>query len=136
MALGVVAILLAVIVPSAARGDETVDPVRPIAATAVGLGSSALVAWVPGAEAPDFFRIYGVRDETLAFLSVADADAMSATVEGSFARYVVTAVRDGVESDPALAVVGFDLVCVTVEPGIPPGIAVGSSCAEGAVVLS
>lgn len=128
MALGVVALLLAASAPVFASGD-VVDPVRPVAAVAVGLGSSALVSWVPGPEAPDFFKIYGVRNDTLAFLSVADPNATTATVEGGFPQYAVTAVRDGVESEAALAVLGVGLVCVRVEPGIPPGIAVGSSCA-------
>lgn len=127
MALGVVALLLAATAPPLAQG-EPLDPVRPVAAVAVGMGPSAVVAWVPGPEAPDFFKIYGVRDETLAFLSIADGEATSATVEGGFPQYAVTAVRNGSESEPAIAVLGVGLVCVTVYPGIPPGFGVDWSC--------
>lgn len=127
MAMGVVALLLAASAPSFASGD-VVDPVRPVAVVAVGFGSSALVAWVPGAETPDFFKVYGVRNETLAFLSFADSADTSATVEGGFPQYAVTAVRDGVESNAALAVFGVGLVCVTVSPGVPPAVALDYSC--------
>lgn len=127
MALSAVALLLAAIASPFASGEPT-EAMRPIAAFAIGTAAGATVAWVPGPEAPDFFRIYGVRNETLAFLTLADAGAVSAEVEGKFPQYAVTAVRGGVESEPALAVFGVGLACVTVDPGIPPSYGVDTSC--------
>lgn len=121
IAIGVVIVLMTA-APPFAFGEPN-DPAYPIAVLAVQSGGSVIVAWASGVETPDIFRIYGVRDDGLIFLAMADAAETSATVQGGYPQYAVTTVRNGIESDPAVG-----LACVTVEPGIPPGIAVGSSC--------
>jgi hypothetical protein len=123
---------LALLAPTVA-GDATLA--RPLAAFAFDSEGGALVTWTPGPEPADSFRIYGVRDGARVPLADATATQTSAEVPTGFTAYAVTAMRDGAESAPVIAINGGATYCVTVDPRtIPPYYAIGDDCPKAARV--
>lgn len=109
----------------------------PAAASAIVTLTQAVVSWVPGPELADFYNVYGITASgaavTLAQSAGPVPDAASLVVDGSYATYAVTGVRDGVESPPVYAVMGEAPVppCVDVDPSsVPPAYYIGPSCLE------
>ena len=121
---------LALLAPTVA-GDATLA--RPLAAFASESGAGALVTWIPGPERADFYRVYGLRDGALVPIPEATTTGTSAEVPSGFTAYGVTAVRDGAESAPVLAVRGGTGYCVYLDwTTIPPTYAIGNDCTRAA----
>lgn len=112
-------VALVLLLPTVAS-DATIT--RPIAAFAFESNGGAVVSWIPGPEPADFYRVYGVRGETL--VPLVDVTEMRAEVPLGFPAYGVTAVSGGVESTPAIAVLTG--LCVYVDwTVVPPAYAIG-----------
>lgn len=80
----------------------------------------------PGAVGADLYHVYAVRDGV--FDRLASTTEATAVVPATASTYAVTAVKDGVESEPTMArvVVGQELTipCAHVVVDVPPGWAI------------
>lgn len=97
---------------------------RPSAATALVIGDTAIVTWTPAVETPDAYKVWGVQGEGMLYLGSAGADDAAAQVAGGFFTYAVTAVFDGVDSDPTPAQSANSEGCVIIDWD-PPGARIG-----------
>ena len=104
--LAAVLLLVVVLAPQAASAESAAYAPRVVVAAKTNDG--ALVAWLPGDEMPDSFNVYGLsasgRKLLENVLPSGQTEALGALVEGDFARYGVTGVKDGVESPLRLAI--------------------------------
>lgn len=121
-------VLLSLSLPGTAMAAPTVDPAQPLAAGAVLSETGIDLRWVPGVAPADYFEIYGVANGNMEPLGFATADQSSAQVPEGFSEYAVTAWHDGTESPAARAMADVSEPCLSVYQGIPPTVAVGTSC--------
>lgn len=107
--------------PTSAIGE----PTKPVAAIAIASDPTAIVSWIPGIEAPDAYRVYGVQGESMSLLSSVAGDVLNTEVAGHFPAYAVTAVTDGIESAPTLTGSASSDGCLTIRTD-PPSVDVGN----------
>lgn len=119
----VVVALLMVAVPAAAEDANPAEAWKPLAAVALASGSWATVSWTPGEEVGDAYHVYGILDDTMILLMTIEGE-LNAEVQSGFSSYAVTAVKSGLESPPQIAVLA-STICISVDPGTPPRVAVG-----------
>ncbi len=118
-------LLLATVGASPAAGLLP-DPTTPAVAFAVKSGDVTLVEWTPGAQAPDYYAVYGYDDPNAPSLlaTVSGNAEPRAEVSAGFAGYSVSAITGNAES-PAILALTANLPCITFDPGPPPSGAVG-----------
>ncbi|MEA3200989.1 MAG: hypothetical protein QOE90_2417 [Thermoplasmata archaeon] len=123
----VLAVLVLAVPPSAADG---IDPHAPVLAIASTTGNAVAVSWVPGAEAPDYFNVYGMDNGTRTLLGTG-VTANHAEVAWGFPSYEVTAVTGTTETAALVAVAFLTDICrVEVDDGPPPTVNAGG-CTPG-----
>jgi hypothetical protein len=66
-------------------------------------GAGAAVFWVPGSEAADSYRVYGIADNGAKTLLEQNVTQPSVPVPAGFHAYAVSSVKGGIESDPVTA---------------------------------
>jgi hypothetical protein len=84
---------------------DSVDPLRPLAASATIAGGTTLVSWVPGQAHADSFNVYGInRSGTLVLLRNVPSPQDSTTLisDGAYRAYAVTGVAGPTESSAAM----------------------------------
>lgn len=121
---------LVVILPATIAAGGIPDPTTPLAVAAIKSGNATLVEWTPGAQAPDYYAVYGIPAEGARSLlaTVGGSDDPQARVPTGFASYSVSAFTGTTES-PSMANATLDLPCVYFDPGPPPKGIVG--CIDG-----
>lgn len=120
MTLRPIAVLLALaLLPAlAAPVRAGAEAYAPLAVVAQAAWDLAAVAWAPGTEAADHYRVYGLDGASLVFLNA--TSGLTTMVEGGFGAYAVSGVKTGVESQAVTA-------CVEVDP-TRPAVVLSSPC--------
>lgn len=115
-------------VPSVTHAQAPYDPTAPLASVAIVSGTSTLVQWIPGPQAPDAYAIIGVKDGTSTTLATTLPTTTQATVPSGFSIYYVEAVT-GDDVSPAVVATQVTLLCVGVDfTQTPPEPFIGSGC--------
>lgn len=122
VALALVALLF---VPTFASAT---GPQAPVAVNALAVDPvAAIVTWVPSASSPATeYNVYGVENGVLTLL--ASTLGTTAVVPAGYQEYAVTAVVDGVESQPAFT----SPPCIEFDIGPPPTYEVDPDCGSNA----
>ena len=89
-----VLVLVLAVLPNVVTAAAT--PWAPTAAESFSTEAGTLVTWAPGTELADSYRVYGVTSSGATLLST--TPSLSAIVAPGYESYVVTGVKDGVES--------------------------------------
>lgn len=97
--------------------SEAAPAFTPSAALAVRDGASTVrVAWMPGDEMPDAYRVFGLGASGWQLLEERSASegrgSLTAEVPGDLTRYGVAGVRDGTQSPIVGSVVATPTPCV------------------------
>jgi hypothetical protein len=113
--------MIALVVPTGSGSPP--DLSKPVAAAAFVEPAQAFLTWVPGPVMPDYYVIYGIVNGTFSNITTVPSDTIQASVASIYPSYAVTAVTNGIESAPTLAVMGEE-DCIYVYPTIPPSFSI------------
>ncbi|MEA3201989.1 MAG: hypothetical protein QOE90_3417 [Thermoplasmata archaeon] len=111
--------LLLLAIVGAAAALPAPDPTTPLASVAIAVNGQTLVAWTPGAVAPDSYQVYGEDGGVSQLLASVPAGQESALVAAGFPAYEVVAITAG-HASPAAAAATAVLPCFGVQPLPPP----------------
>lgn len=125
--------LALLLVTGALGGAADAPPPKPLAAFATPTATGVLVGWVSPTEGVDAYNVYGLDDDGGPVLLSSTSGDTSAEVPAGYSTYAVAAVRDGVESEPTIAIGGGP--CVAIHSLIPPSATVGCTGLGGDIVL-
>lgn len=112
--------LLAVLALAFPASASAAEPFAPSAAVAYKAPTgNALVAWIPGEELAESYKVYGLSGEPVFLgqvnLSQGSEAVSGLLVPGNYASYAVSGVKAGVESEMVLAILAEE-DCVVVDP--------------------